>query len=251
MIQYREIPFSDPESAFECAWEMTCSGDGTIQRIVPDGRAELITQMGECPEQLIDGEWIKQRPTLIAGQITRPLFLRLARGTRTRGMRFRPWSLGSLIKDAKTATDNIVKPPLELQSLIGSLSIQEIDEISSPKAEPSTLRSAIVHAETLKGNCDVERIAGWSHLGPRQLERTFLRDVGITPKLYLRILRFRSVFQDIDERFDPNWVAIAADRGYADQSHLTKDFQRFAGCAPGHSLTPEAAITMQFTAIRR
>lgn len=248
MISYREIPFADPNSAFECAWEMRCAKEGTIQRVVPDGRAELIVQLGDAPEQMVDGDWVKQPTSLIAGQITRPLFLRLSARTVTRGLRFRPAALGSFLEDAGAATDGTVAIPSGLAELAQELR-HEFEKIDPPKSEQSELTAAITHAEEVMGACTVDQVAEWARVSSRQLERNFLREVGVTPKMYLRILRFRSVFHSVDAELNADWAAIAADHGYADQSHLTKDFQRFAGCAPGQSLTPEAAMALQFTAV--
>lgn len=249
MISYREISIPDPRSAFECAWEMRCSADGTIQRIVPDGRAELIVQMGEPPEQMTEGKWHRQSQSLVAGQITRPLFLRLSSRTVTRGLRFRPWALGAFV-DAASIVDASCDIPKELQAVATQLSSEPLESQPSEKVD-SPLRASIIEAEKRMGNCSVEDVADWSRLSARQIERHFLRDVGVTPKMFLRILRFRSVFHLVGDDLNADWAAIAAERGYADQSHLTKDFQRFAGCAPGQSLSPEAALALQFTAIGR
>lgn len=251
MISYREIPFTDPGSAFECAWEMRCQQDGTIQRIVPDGRAEMVVQLGEAPDEMVEGEWRRQPDSLIAGQITRPLFLRLSQKTVTRGLRFRPWALGQIVQDAAAIADGSCDIPATLGETAARLRRVGLEDQISPAVAESALSAAIQRAEAGMGNCTVEDVAEWGGLSCRQLERNFLRDVGVTPKMYLRILRFRSVFHSVDNELNADWAAIAADCGYADQSHLTKDFQRFAGCAPGQSLTPEAALALQFTVVGR
>jgi transcriptional regulator GlxA family with amidase domain len=65
----------------------------------------------------------------------------------------------------------------------------------------------------------------------RQLERRFMSEVGLGPKLLCRILRFQQVFPAV-ERADKNWARIAADCGYYDQAHLIRDFRQFAGQTP-------------------
>jgi AraC-like DNA-binding protein len=65
----------------------------------------------------------------------------------------------------------------------------------------------------------------------RQLERLFLEQVGVTPKLYARIRRFRSVMQHVEDPLHGDrlsWADIAALFGYTDQSHLVRDFKTFA-----------------------
>ena len=67
-------------------------------------------------------------------------------------------------------------------------------------------------------------------LSCRQLERRFLRDVGITPKRFCRIQRFQQVFQTIEDGAD--WVRAAVECGYYDQAHLIRDCKDFSGEAP-------------------
>jgi transcriptional regulator GlxA family with amidase domain len=69
-------------------------------------------------------------------------------------------------------------------------------------------------------------------LSPRQLERVFHREVGLPPKLYARLLRFRRMLGVLN-RADPRWADLAAHAGYSDQPHLVREFREFAGLSPG------------------
>ena len=95
----------------------------------------------------------------------------------------------------------------------------------------ASLRGAISSILESGGRISVDRLASDSGISGRQLERRFVSDVGIGPKLLCRVLRFQQVFQAV-ERSDRNWAAIAADCGYYDQAHLIRDFQQFAGQTP-------------------
>src|SRR5262245_35893364 len=82
------------------------------------------------------------------------------------------------------------------------------------KQRPSTRISAL--AEEI----------GWSrsHLVDR-----FRREVGLTPKRFARVVRFRSAF---DRLGTAPLATVAAECGYADQSHLTHEFRELAGNTP-------------------
>jgi AraC-like DNA-binding protein len=69
-------------------------------------------------------------------------------------------------------------------------------------------------------------------LSPRQLERNFVREVGVTPKLYSRMVRFANVLQHKRKQSGEKWAALAYEFGYADQMHLIRDFQKFLGLNP-------------------
>jgi AraC-like DNA-binding protein len=54
---------------------------------------------------------------------------------------------------------------------------------------------------------------------------------GLSPKTVARLLRFADVRQRI-ERAPARWAQVAFDVGYADQSHLNRDFRQLAGTTP-------------------
>jgi AraC-like DNA-binding protein len=70
---------------------------------------------------------------------------------------------------------------------------------------------------------------GWSH---KHLITRFTQQVGLTPKRAARVIRFEGVRQAVDQRPDPDWGALAARFGYADQAHLVRDFHEFTGATP-------------------
>ncbi|MCH9675102.1 MAG: AraC family transcriptional regulator [Gammaproteobacteria bacterium] len=75
---------------------------------------------------------------------------------------------------------------------------------------------------------DVVRETGFSH---RHFIRVFERAVGLTPKNYLRLLRFNEAL-DVARRVGVTWADVAATAGYADQSHFNREFLAFASLTP-------------------
>jgi AraC-like DNA-binding protein len=75
----------------------------------------------------------------------------------------------------------------------------------------------------------------------RQFERVFQETVGISPKLFSQITRF----QYAASRATPASVCladIAAKAGYADQSHMTHEFKRFANSSPKQFIQKNVAF---------
>ena len=70
-------------------------------------------------------------------------------------------------------------------------------------------------------------------LSPRQLQRRFIEQVGLTPKLYARTVRFDAVLEARERRPDATWTELAHRYGYFDQAHLLRDAHAFTGAAPG------------------
>jgi AraC-like DNA-binding protein len=60
-----------------------------------------------------------------------------------------------------------------------------------------------------------------------------MRDAcGVTPKRLASVLRFERAVRLARSRTSRSWSQIAAECGYADHAHLTREFQRFAGESP-------------------
>ena len=78
----------------------------------------------------------------------------------------------------------------------------------------------------------VEELARAAGVGIRTLQRGFTEHVGIGPKWFLRRYRLYEAGERIahDERIE--WSVLAADLGYADQAHLTRDFTAAFGVPP-------------------
>ena len=83
---------------------------------------------------------------------------------------------------------------------------------------------ALQTIELCHGNIEVMEVARRADISRRQLSRLFKSSLGLTPKQYLRIIRFQEAVQLA--RFQPHgsWSEIAYRTGFADQSHLIRDF---------------------------
>ncbi|HVF46952.1 MAG TPA: AraC family transcriptional regulator, partial [Pyrinomonadaceae bacterium] len=62
----------------------------------------------------------------------------------------------------------------------------------------------------------------------------FRKQVGVTPKSYLKIMRFQKAVATIDAKPDLDWRTVALECGFYDQSHFIHDFKRFSGFTPEH-----------------
>lgn len=69
---------------------------------------------------------------------------------------------------------------------------------------------------------------GWSH---KHLISRFRRQVGLSPKIAARLIRLDRA-RRAAARPGARWDRVAADTGYADQSHLIRDFRTFTGTSP-------------------
>jgi AraC-like DNA-binding protein len=85
-------------------------------------------------------------------------------------------------------------------------------------------------ANALAAGCSVGDAAARVALGARQLDRLFADRVGVSPKMFTRIVRFRRAA--IAARGGVPLATAAAEAGYADQSHFTREVRALTGRPP-------------------
>ncbi|MFI8457612.1 DUF6597 domain-containing transcriptional factor [Kitasatospora sp. NPDC085464] len=80
--------------------------------------------------------------------------------------------------------------------------------------------------------CRVADLAGEFGLGVRRLQRLFAEYVGASPKWVLRRARLHEAAERARLGGELDLSALAAELGYADQAHLTRDFTAAVGVSP-------------------
>src|SRR5690606_33365756 len=78
----------------------------------------------------------------------------------------------------------------------------------------------------------VEALAAEEGLSVRQLQRRFADHVGVSPKAVIRRYRLYEAAERARRGPGVDWAALAAELGYSDQSHLTRDFSAVVGMPP-------------------
>lgn len=117
-------------------------------------------------------------------------------------------------------------------------------DVGPPTAELARAWRLIVgrHGRVRVG--DVAQDVGWSR---RHLTMQLRAEIGVGAKDLARLARFARSRRLIGGQ-DRTLSQVAAEAGYADQSHLTAEWREFAGCSPGRwiadeLLTPSGAGT--------
>jgi AraC-like DNA-binding protein len=68
--------------------------------------------------------------------------------------------------------------------------------------------------------------------GAKRFIELFRGAVGLTPKMYCRIMRFQAVIERLACGRRVEWASVALDGGYCDQSHLNREFRVLSGLTP-------------------
>lgn len=82
------------------------------------------------------------------------------------------------------------------------------------------------------GNGRIQNLSTEIRISPRQLRREFSRQVGITPKSFVQVMRFRNVFRAIHTQKINSWSDLVHLGGWYDQSHFCNDIYEITGLTP-------------------
>jgi AraC-like DNA-binding protein len=116
--------------------------------------------------------------------------------------------------------------------------------VLAARAVPSGVLCAWHRLDASRGRTSIGRIVdevGWSS---KHLIARFREEIGLTPKVLARILRFGHAVHLIQRGRATRLIDVALDSGYYDQAHFTRDAREFAGVTPGElvaSLLPDGA----------
>jgi AraC-like DNA-binding protein len=223
-MSYRELaPPPALVSHVACLW---LRGDGP-RRVLPDGCADLV--------------WTGEE-VIVAGPATRATIPRVSHHQTKLGVRFRVGAAGvalgigaAELRDRSPSLSEVWADGGELSERIAAAPSAParlgllVDAVAhrlaeAPPADP------LVRAAALGLSRPRTRIAGLcTRLGisERQLRRRFEDGVGYPPRTLARVLRLQR-FLGLAGR-GGDLARLAAEAGYADQPHLTRDCARLAG----------------------
>ncbi|HET8601448.1 MAG TPA: helix-turn-helix domain-containing protein [Segeticoccus sp.] len=106
---------------------------------------------------------------------------------------------------------------------------RRLGEAAAPQPEVAHAWRRLAGADGLVRIEELAREVGCSR---RHLSGRFRAELGLSPSRVRRVLRFDRAQRLLASTPRPQLAAIAADAGYADQAHFTRDFTAFAGCPP-------------------
>lgn len=224
---YREIPPPPAlASHVACLWWRT----EAPPRVLPDGCVDLVWTGADL---------------VVAGPATRPIVPRVPSGGFKLGVRFRVGAadvaLGLPAGELLDASATLGKIWAEGDALAGRIAaaadgraklgvlVDAVTRRLAPASAPDPLVRAAVLG-TARPRMRVTELGGRLGISERQLRRRFEHAVGYPPKTLARVLRLQR-FLGLAER-GGDLARLAAEAGYADQPHLTRDCARLTGLPP-------------------
>ena len=216
-------------------------GEGEFYKILPDGCVDIIFSLD------------RDRATFyanIVGTMTTYLEISYPHTVQIFGIRFKPAGITAFTRiPADEFTDRIVELSMAdtlfdksfYETLPEKQSIEEIVAHTDSylinripyiyRAENRIIR-AVDLIYSAKGQLSPAKVASEVCLCQRHFERKFKSAIGVSPKTFSKIIRFKETLRCLRNQpcKDLLWVAIEC--GYYDHTHLIKEFKTFSGNTP-------------------
>jgi AraC-like DNA-binding protein len=217
------------------------------ERVLPNGRFQLIIDLagGAPPCELVIG--LRSGYTVIETAGLQSLI----------GAVFHPGGARGFFHSASDEFYNKVVPLDDLWGGMAAGLRERLLQCSNPAAKLRLLESelqrralsvpplhqAVQYAlNDLRRSPCIERIsaiAGEARLSRRRFAQLFREQVGMTPKLFLRLNRFQQVVRQAACGAPADWADVALAGGYCDQAHMAHEFRAFSGMSPGTFLAAQ------------
>jgi AraC-like DNA-binding protein len=237
MGSYREFAPSPPLHALvACRWlrELPADDPAGSTLVLPDGCVDLIWRDGRL---------------LVAGLDLTARRSQVRAGSAIAGIRLRPGVAGAVLGLPASELLDVQVPLEDVLGTRASEFSERLGRAQGREAEYLLLEGLVATAMT-DGAPDplvlaatrrlgfpgsrVDELANALGISERQLRRRFHQAVGYGPKTLDRILRFRRLVAQAQAVSDGevDLARLAADLGYADQAHMTRDSVRLTGMSP-------------------
>jgi AraC-like DNA-binding protein len=207
----------------------------------PTARSGLV-----LPDACSDLIWERGVGAYIAGPDSGPARPMLKAGTVMVGIRFRPSAGGQLLRvplseilnqrvplaDLLPSAAGRLPPTLDPEEAVHRVLDLTGGLVVDGAPDPAMARAAVLLRDPA---ARAEAVAAEVGLSERQFRRRSQAAAGYSPKTLQRVLRFHRFVRLLDAASTPpDLAALAAEGGYADQAHLTRECSAFSGFTPAN-----------------
>lgn len=248
-MQHQE--FAPPEvlrDVIKCFWYNTRDSgpEQTTFAVMPDGYAEIIFHFGNVCSVMHHGILQPLPSPFMMGLLNQPATFYTQNRLQIVAIRCYPWTVFDLlgIPPGKHGVQTFEHPIALLQPAL-DICVQEnnitaaleiltayLVDARAKVAMDSMLFKAGKAMRKANGTLPVREVAAAAHATVRTLERNFKQSSGHTVKDVSGLMRFEQVRNRLWWQPGSNLAGLAAELGYTDQAHLSREFKRYSGTTP-------------------
>lgn len=248
-MQHQE--FAPPEvlrDVIKCFWYNTRDSgpEQTTFAVMPDGYAEIIFHFGNACSVMHHGILQPLPSPFMMGLLNQPATFYTQNRLQIVAIRCYPWTVFDLlgIPPGKHGVQTFEHPIALLQpaldqcvregNIAAALEILTVYLVDARAkvAMDSMLFKAGKAMRKANGTLPVSEVAAAAHATVRTLERNFKQSSGHTVKDVSGLMRFEQVRNRLWWQPGSNLAGLAAELGYTDQAHLSREFKRYSGTTP-------------------
>lgn len=262
-------PNNDLNSLVKCYWtlEVPAENDSEKQRIIPDGCLEMAFILGDDIKRFTnETDFILQPRAMVLGQTIEPFYIQPTGYVNTFAIRFYPYGFANFVT---TPIKNLANKETPIADLFGQKTANELEEkiihasdtkqridiiekfLLNKLNEQTTIdkivKSTIDILFSTNGSSSINSILKEDLSKRRQLERNFLKQIGISPKQLGKVIRLQTALKMMLTNKDETLTQIAYESEFYDQAHFIKDFKELTGTNPkDFSIDKQTALSTLF-----
>jgi AraC-like DNA-binding protein len=238
------------------------AGDGPSvpsPAILPDAYVEIVINVGD-PVALAGPSFTGSQPgRAVVGLLEAAIGIQYGPRVATIGIRLQAgrapgfigvrahdlWNRVSPLASLSPALDRrlgqllAAHPRLESAGGRSALDAALVDHLSTAQPSDALVGRAVDRLLDADAPVTVAGLARELGVSARHLHRRFLEQVGTSPKHVERLARFARTWRQATMGPPLGWADLALANGYADQSHLVREFRAFGAQPPAHLFTAE------------
>ncbi|NML66735.1 AraC family transcriptional regulator [Hymenobacter sp. RP-2-7] len=249
MPPYELAPPAELRNTIKCFWHFGLDlGAGPADfEVLPDGYAEIIFYFGGASGLATKvGRQLLPSP-FVVGLLDGPVQFVGSGRFEVLGIKCFPWAVTELLGlpagrgGVQVVLHSLAQLQAPLQALVQAGRIDEaLAEAAryflairpgAATADPLPYQAGAAMREA-NGTLPVREVAAATHATVRTLERRFKQAAGHTVKDVSALIRFEQVRDQLWDNPNASLAILAHALGYADQSHLGREFRRYSGTTP-------------------
>lgn len=249
---YKNLKIQYPLSRYaDTIYYLSIKGDSFKKNIIPDGKTDIVFNLNSKNLGFYkDGIVHYSKDSVIQGLRKKNFQYISNEKVGILGIRLMPFGIYTLLN---IPPSKLPEDPVELCLVAGNY-VKELEEkifdavdidakinillnwlfslFAKSEEKNGLLIDTIYRIYSTQGKSAINLVCKENYNYYKKVQRSFREAIGISPKLYARMVRFESLHNEILSVRKIDWLDIVTKYNFFDQSHLTKEFQFFTGHTP-------------------